>query len=430
MKSNFLLIALCTLVSFCFQSTVHSQVKKNDSIHQQINLTTDRIFNKLVQVRRDFHENPELAGKEVRTQEVIKKHLLSLGLKVQTDVYGKAVIGILEGSKKGKRVAWRADMDALPNSFTDKVDFPSKNEGVQHGCGHDIHMAIALGIAEVLTENRKAISGTVYFIFQPEEETFVGAKKMVENAKFAKLKLDEIYGLHVTALPVGQVMVKPNEVFAYQRRVQIRLSNALSEEKISDLTKKIDATLFRVASNSKPWELPLVVDPKVGLASPNTIFKDYLISEKFDHYTKNDTWHIEANLYETEFANLKNIISTISKVVESTGYTGQLQSISFTMENPTVKNDPQLTDFSIETLNRVYGNGFVARDYGQVPFFNDDFAYFQQKVKGVYFLFGGSNFQKGVIAMNHAPDFEVDEECIRIGVRTFSSLLTESLEAK
>ena len=106
-------------------------------------------------------------------------------------------------------------MDALSNDFPDIVDFKSKVKGVQHSCGHDIHLGIALGIAEVLAKNKHSLSGKVYFIFQPQEETFFGAKSMLNNNLLTKITPDEIYGLHVTVLPVGQIMVKPNEIFAY-----------------------------------------------------------------------------------------------------------------------------------------------------------------------------------------------------------------------
>ncbi|QSW88213.1 amidohydrolase [Flavobacterium endoglycinae] len=407
-------------------SIVAQNNKSKIETQKSIQLETDKIFEKLVQIRRDFHENPELAGKEKRTQEIIKKQLIDLGLKVETDIYGYGVVGILEGAKKGKRIAWRADMDALPNDFPDKSSFKFKTKGVQHGCGHDVHMTIALGIAEVLVKNKKSLHGTVYFIFQPEEETFIGAKKMVENEIFSKFKIDEIFALHVTALPTGQIMVKPNEMFAYQKEIGIQFKTALSNEEVKDLSAKIRKSLVRTINDSKPWEIQSILDPKIGLTNPNTIFKDYLISEEnFRSYSKNDTFRVNAEIYETDATRLKNIIPTVEKVIADNNYGSKLLSVSFIKENPTVLNHPNLTKTSINILDKIFGKGFVVPDYGQVPYFNDDFAYFQQKIPGVYFLLGGSNFQKGIIAMNHAPNFEVDEECIRTGVRTFSSLLFE-----
>lgn len=399
--------------------------------HESIKLQTDRIFGNLIKIRRDLHENPELAGNEIRTKKVIAQYLLDLGLEVDTNIYGHGVIGILKGGRKGKKIAWRSDMDALPNDFADEVAFKSKNKGVQHGCGHDIHMAVGLGIAEVLVKNKASLNGTVYFIFQPEEETFIGAKAMINDGLFSKIKPNEIYGLHVSALPVGQIMVKPNEMFAYQKRVKIQLKNELSKEEVTALTKKIHSSLYRVSASSKPWEIQLMIDPKMGLKNANTIFKDYLfMDENFNTHTKNNTLSLQAYLYETDSTKLKDLIPKIKQVIEDSGYKDQLLSISFVQENPTVINDEKLTNTASKTLQNIYGKEVMIADHGQVPYFNDDFAYFQQKIPGVYFFLGGSNPEKGIVAMNHAPNFQVDEESIRTGVQCFSSLIVERLKKK
>lgn len=430
MKRQLLFSLIFIIFVGCQQNFVIGQEKKNEFLtHELIRLETDKIFDKLVQIRRRFHENPELSGKEKLTQATIKKYLLDLGLRVETDIYGYGVVGVLEGRKKGKNIAWRADMDALPNDFPDEVDFKSKTKGVQHGCGHDIHLAIALGIAEVLAKHKKSLHGTVYFIFQPEEETFVGAKGMINNSLFSRISPDEIYGLHITALPVGQIMVKPDEVFAYQKRFRIKVKNDLTDDQVKDITKNIYNLLFRAENGSKPWEIQSIIDPKIGLGSPATIFKDYLIlDENFTRYSENGELFLEVALYETNSNNLKNILPKIKQAIETKGYKDKLISVSFIQENPTVMNDRKLTNAAIKTLRQIYGNESVVNDYGQVPYFNDDFAYFQQKVPGVYFLLGGSNFEKGIIAMNHAPNFRVDEKCIKIGVESFSSLILERLK--
>ena len=422
-KLIFILTCLIT-----YASSAQEPKGKTASIHESVKLQTDLIFNNLVKIRRDLHENPELAGNEIRTQKVIAQHLLDLGLEVDTNIYGHSVVGILKGGKKGKKIAWRSDMDALSNEFADEVPFKSKTRGIQHGCGHDIHMAIGLGIAEVLAKDKAALRGTVYFIFQPEEETFIGAKGMINDGLFSKIKPDEIYGLHVTALPVGQIMAKPNEMFAYQKRVRIQLKNELPKEETKILTEKIRRFLFRAAANSRPWEIQHMVDPKIGLSNPNTIFKNYrFMDDNFSSRFKNGVFSLEAYLYETNPSNLKDLIPRIRQAIEDSGYKEQLLSVSFIQENPTVINDKKLTNMALKTLENIYRKEVVLTDYGQVPFFNDDFTYFQQKVPGVYFFLGGSNPEKEIIAMNHSPNFEFDEESIRTGVRCFSSLILERL---
>ena len=155
-----------------------------------------------------------------------------------------------------------------------------------------------------------------------------------------------------------------------------------------------------------------------------------MMDQNFNIYSKQDQLFLEAYLYETEQSNLQKIIPAIEKLIRESDLKDKLLSVSFIQANPTVLNDEQLTKKAIKTLSGVYGDHLMMPDYGQVPYFNDDFAYFQQKVPGVYFLLGGSNIEKGMIAMNHAPNFMVDEECIKIGVRSFSSLIVERLKEK
>ncbi len=414
-----LLLITCSLNTFA---------QKGDT-QAYFDLETDKIFDKLVALRRDFHEHPELAGNENQTQEIIKRYLLDLGMEVQTDIYGHSVLGILKGGKPGKKIAWRADMDALPNDFPDEVAYRSKVEGVQHGCGHDVHLAIGLGIAEVLSRKKELLHGTAYFVFQPEEETFRGAKGMIDQGLLIRTNPDEIYGLHVTALPAGKIMVKTNEMFAYQKQIRIKFTNTLTKEEGKELAFEVRSTLSRSAKNAKPWEIQRIADPADGLSSPTTIFRDYLIMDQdFVTYTNNNELFLEAYIYETNRSNLKDIIPKVEQLIGAGKFKEKLLSISFVQENPTVVNDVALTKSAINLLTRSYGKDLISPDHGQVPFFNDDFAFYQQKVPGVYFFLGGSNTEKGIVAMNHAPHFNVDETCIRIAVRSFSTLINTRLK--
>ncbi len=427
MKLKNHLILLVSLLNI----TMGCKTSDEKTIHQKIEKDTEEIFDSLVEIRRDFHQNPELAGNESRSSEIIANYLSDLGLEVKTKIAGNGVIGILKGKENGKNVAWRVDMDAIPSDFPDKVSYRSKVSGVQHGCGHDVHMAIGLGIAEVLSQNKDSLNGTVYFIFQPEEETFVGAKNMVANSKFSKMNIDEIYSLHVTALPLGQIVVKPNEMYAYQKRVQITFSDKFSKDDAKTLYNKIRSDILRKKDGANPWEIPKAFDSIIGLTNPNTIFKNYLfLEENFVTEEDNNQLHIKADLYETKKSNLPKILPKIEQIINNSAYKSEFITTSYIQENPTVLNDEKLTDNAINILNNIYGNKTVLTNYGQIPYFNDDFIYFQQKIPGVYFLLGGSNRENGIIAMNHAPNFRVDEECIKIGVKSFSSLILERINSE
>lgn len=425
LKKTFL---LCVFIGSLFTSCKPSD-KKN--IHQKIKLNTDEIFDSLVQIRRDFHEHPELAGNEKRTSKIIADYLSHIGLEVTTDFSGNAVLGVLKGEKEGKHIAWRADMDALPHNLPDNVFYSSKVAGVQHGCGHDVHMAIGLGIATVLAKNKEAVQGTIYFIFQPEEETFVGAKNIVQSSLFSKIKLDEVYALHVTDLPVGDIMVKPNEIYAYQKRIELTFNNTIKKKEAISLYAEIRNQMLRKKAGGNPWELSMAFDATNGLSNPNTIFNDYLfLEEKVVVESDEQQLYVKAYLYETDPSNLEQIVPEITVIISNSIHKEKFISASFIQENPTVLNEEDLTLQAIQTLNEIYGTETVEKAYGQIPYFNDDFYYFQQDIPGVYFLLGGSNIEKGIRAMNHASNFGVDEECIRLGVRAFSSLLIERAQKK
>jgi metal-dependent amidase/aminoacylase/carboxypeptidase family protein len=425
MKRLLVLILSCAFVLFHTGCQHHARPRAaSDTIRVQ----TDSLFEKLVGIRRDLHEHPELAGGEIRTSATIAAHLREMGLEVRTGQYGHSVVGILRGGHPGRTIAWRAELDALPGDFHDPALFRSQTPDVHHACGHDIHMAIALGIAEVLAKHRESLHGTVVFIFQPEEETFKGAKALIARGVFSSITPDEIYGVHVTALPVGQIVVRENEMFSYQRRVSIRLKNELTKTEIERLTKRVHSELSRARPGAKPWEIQNIADPLIGVTALNTAFQDYLIMDgNFDTRAEKQELVLEANLYETTASNLGNIIPRIERAIEASGHKTQLISVSYVQENPTVLNNATLTRLSIDTLQRTQGVDAVMPAYGQGPFFNDDFAYYQQKIPGVYFFLGGSNTGKNLIAMNHAPDFQVDEESIRVGVRSFSSLIIARL---
>ena len=162
-----------------------------------MNLNPDllSIKNQIIKTRRDFHKHPELSFQEHRTASIVAKSLKKFGLKVQKNIGKTGVVGLLKGSKAGKTIALRADMDALPIQEISKVSYKSINDGIMHACGHDAHTAILLGVAEVLSNNKNKIKGNIKFIFQPAEEGYGGAKYMIDDG--ALDNVEEIYALHV-----------------------------------------------------------------------------------------------------------------------------------------------------------------------------------------------------------------------------------------
>ncbi|WP_289645223.1 M20/M25/M40 family metallo-hydrolase [Maribacter aestuarii] len=183
---------------------------------------------------------------------------------------------------------------------------------------------------------------------------------------------------------------------------------------------------YEEKDKTNPWQILKAFDTIDGLSNPNTILKDYFfIDEFFSTEEDSGQFKIIASAYETNKSNLPQILPKIEQIIHDSEFKDQFIATSYIQENPTVLNDERLTHKAENILNEIYGTETVVTGYGQVPYFNDDFIYFQQKTPGVYFLLGGSNLEKGIVAMNHAPNFNVDEECIRVGVKSFSSLILE-----
>lgn len=410
-------LLLCTIIS-CQQS------EKNNS-HQEIEKYTNEIFDSLVNIKRDLHMNPELSGQEKRTSEIVADYLKDLGLEVKTNISGNGVVGILKGGKKGKKIAWRADMDAIRIETNDTVKYHSQNKGIAHMCGHDVHTTIGLGIANVLSNQKENLAGTVYFIFQPSEETFTGAKDLIKNGLFDIIEPDEIYGLHIGPAEKGTVNTRAKELFAYQKAIQIKLKPDGNEEEVESFLKTIMQGFVRNTPNSSPWSLDYLTDQQMGLENKETIYKDYFILQYAGLDRKDDFISFNANFLETNKEKIDSIPLQIKNKILNSKFKNSLISIEYSGGNPTVYNNPELTKVALQTIDSLYNQELIKPIYGQIPYFNEDFIYYQQKVSGVMFLLGGSNMEKGIISMPHTPDFAVDDETIKFGVKSFSSLVLE-----
>ncbi len=396
-----------------------------DSIKQKLIDKKNQFHDGLVHLKRDLHQHPELSGKEKRTSKIVQDYLLDLGLEVRTDFGGYSVVGILKGSKEGKKIAWRADMDAALHVFGSN---PNAKPKAAHVCGHDIHTTIGLGIANTLSKMKDRMIGTVYFIFQPAEETFKGAKSMIENGLFQEIHPDEIFGLHVFPTEVGTVSSKPNELFAYQRRIKLTFDTTIDQNAFRKFLKELLEGFIRHKANGEPWSLVDLNDPKYGLSNPKTIYNDYFIlGSNISTRNGDNTISFECTYYETDSTRLDSISKTITNTILDSEYAKFYIKTSFTAERPTVLNDSKLTEESLTILKGLYGEEKVKTFYGQIPYSNEDFIFYQNEVPGVMFLLGGSNKEKGINALPHTSEFEVDEEVIPLGVNIFSNFLTKRI---
>ena len=256
---------------------------------QSYNLDKDysKIEKKVIDWRHHFHQNPELSNREFKTAEKIAEHLKSLGIEVQTGVAKTGVVGLLKGKKSGKVIALRADIDALP--VTERNDLPFKSNakseflgvetGVMHACGHDTHIAILMGVAEVLAKNKDKINGTVKFIFQPAEEgpppgEEGGAGLMIKEGVLESPKVDAIFGLHINSgTPVGTIKYKTEGIMAAVERFVIKVKG-------------------KQTHGSQPWSGvdPILISAKIIDGLQTIISRNAKLTEEGAVITKGDLY--------------------------------------------------------------------------------------------------------------------------------------------
>ncbi|WP_304133098.1 M20 metallopeptidase family protein [Mesonia mobilis] len=419
--------SLCIWPLILISTLVFGQEQQQANIHQIIQQHSEEIFDSLVEIRRDFHRYPEAAGEEVKTSAKIIEYLQNLGLEVHQNIGGNGVVGILKTNKKGKKIAWRADIDALKTDLPDVVSYESKNKGVRHICGHDIHASVALGIANVLSKIKEQLSGTIYFIFQPAEEIWQGAKAMIDDGLFEIIDPEEIYALHLSPMPEGIIATRAKNLFADYKVIQLKFDKKEDAAELSNYVKNLLENLQNVPNDSPFWDMQTLMDPELGLINPNTIFKDYVTLNS--EVSIKENLIIKASLSASDPDKLDSVLKQLKSEISQSEFSEKLIEIQFTKEIALVLNDQKLAEDAIQQISEVYGKQSSINLHGIIPDGrSDDFAYFQQKIPGVYFLMGGSNYQKGIISMPHSPNFNVDENCIKTGVQYFSSLIAEKLK--
>lgn len=406
-------------------------------LHSRIDAAAARVNDSVIACRRDLHEHPELGNREERTAKIVADKLRALGIDVQEKVAHTGVIGLLRGGKPGKVVALRADMDALP--VTEQVDLPFASKvrttyngqevGVMHACGHDAHVAILLGVAEVLAGMRSELPGTVKFLFQPAEEGAPqgeegGAKLMVEEGALDNPKVDAVFGLHVTSrFPVGEIAYRPEGMMA-----------AVDSFKIVVRGKQ--------THGAYPW---LGVDPIV-VASQIVLGLQTIPSRQLDSTVapsivtvgaihggvRNniipDSVEMIGTIRSLDAKMRDEIHTRIRRTAESIATSGGATAeVTITTGYPITYNDATLTERSLPSLRNAAGAKNVRLVNAVLG--AEDFSFFQQKVPGLFFWLGTRpvNETAEQAASNHSPLFFVDESGLALGVRAMAYVAADYL---
>jgi amidohydrolase len=414
---NFPILAVVLVTSLSAQSSL----SQSSSLDNLIESRAQAIESKVIAWRRDIHEHPELSNREFRTSALVADHLRALGLDVETNIAHTGVVGTLIGGRPGPVVALRADMDALPVTEAVDVSFKStvtttyngQDVGVMHACGHDNHVAILMGAAEVLSSMRDEIPGTIKFIFQPAEEgpplgEEGGADMMIDEGVLRNPDVDAIFGLHISperfditvtgtqthaAQPwngVDPIVLSSQIVLGLQTIVSRQINTTTAPAVIS-------VGMFRggVRNNIIPDETTLT----------GTI-------RTFDPDMREDIH--------------RRIQRTAQSIAESGGATAE---VTIHPGVPVTYNDDELTRQFAPSLERVYGGDNVL----EAPMVTgaEDFSFFQEEVPGFFFFIGGrpADIPASEAIPNHSPLFFVDEGALLPGVKAMSTLAVDYLQS-
>lgn len=400
----------------------------------------DAIDAKVIKWRHHLHENPELSNREFKTAEYIAKHLNSLGIEVETGIAHTGVVGVLKGDKPGPVVALRADMDALP--VTERVDVPfaskvkstylGKETGVMHACGHDTHVAMLMGAAEILVGMKKDIAGTIVFLFQPAEEGAPpgeegGAKLMVEEGVLTKHKVDAAFGLHINSgTEVGKVRYKPGGAMAAVNRFVVNVKGAQTHgsapwggiDPITVSAQIIQGLQMIISRQTELTKEPAVIS--IGKISGGV--RSNIIPEEVEMIGTIRTLDREMQKEIHE-----RIVRTATKIAESVGATAEV-----TIEEgyPVTYNDPGLTAEMLPTVNATAGSDNVILSKAITG--AEDFSFFAEKVPGLFLFVGGmpKGQDPAKAAPHHTPDFYIDDSGMKTGVKLYVNLALDYLQKK
>lgn len=406
----------------------------DDVLPESVQRGVEGVTEKVVAWRRDIHANPELGNREFRTAGLVADHLNSLGMEVTTGVAHTGVVGILRGGD-GPVVALRADMDGLP--VTEEVDVPfastvrttynGEEVGVMHACGHDNHVAILMGVAEVLAGMGDSLPGTVMFLFQPAEEGAPdgeegGAELMLEEGVFEWLTPDVVFGLHVWPAPAGSISTRPGGMMASSDSFTIRVHGkqthgAMPWAGVDPIVSasQIVMGLQTIASR----QLDATRTPSiVTVGAIHGGVRHNIIPSEVEMVGTLRTFDAETRTQIHE-----RVTRTAETIASSSGATAE---VDIRLGYPVTANDPALTAQMLPTLQRVAGDKYFEspRVTGA-----EDFSYLAEAVPGLFLFLGIASDDPALVYPNHSPRFYADERALPVGVRALTALTLDYMTA-
>ncbi len=408
-----------------------------DKQRQAIHTKVESMDAKVIAWRRDFHEHPELSNREFRTASIVAKHLQSLGIEVKTGVAKTGVVGILKGALPGPVIALRADMDGLPVLEKNDLPFASKEKGefngqpvsIMHACGHDTHVAILMGVAEILSSMKSELKGTVKFIFQPAEEGAPageegGAKLMVKEGVLENPKVDVIFGLHISGqTEVGKIDYRPEGAMAGAMDLKITVKGKPSHG--ASPWTSVDPIL---TASQIVYGLQTIVSRNVNITKNAAVVtigsihggnRSNIIPEQVELMGTVRTLSLEDKKLVMERIN-----QIATKTAEAAGATAVVD-LPYTIDYPVTYNDPVLTAKMLPSLRKSAGETNVVLVPARTG--SEDFSYFSEKVPGLFIFLGGmpKGQDPATSGPHHTPQFFVDDSGLKLGVSAMCNLVVD-----
>ncbi|UYZ14389.1 M20 family metallopeptidase [Brevibacillus sp. WF146] len=366
--------------------------------------------------RRDFHRHPELSFEEVRTSEIVARHLQQLGLEVRRGVGRTGVVGVLRVEQPGPVIGLRADMDALPIQDQKEAAYRSTVPGKMHACGHDAHTSMLMGAAQFLSQVERPPRGTVVFVFQPAEEDGGGANVMIEDGLLRDYGIEAMAGLHVfPGVSVGEVTAVRGVGCAAADTIRITIIGRgghaahphLAVDSVAVAAEVISA-LQQIASRQVDPLDPIVIT--IGKIQGGTASN--VIAPQVELLGTVRT--LNPALREQMPARIEQVVSGVTSAM------GAAYAFDYEFGYPSIINDDRMVDLVLETAEQVLGPGrcrLVKPSMG-----GEDFSYYTHHVPGVFFRLGVGNPEKLTPYPLHHPLFDIDEDALPVGIAMLSAL--------
>lgn len=390
----------------------------------QIKEKAEKYFAETVATRRHIHANPELSFEEYKTSEFVKGKLTEFGIPFKDGYVKTGIVGLIEGNNPSKKtIALRADLDALPIFEENEKDYKSKNEGVMHACGHDVHTSSLLGAARILNELKDSWEGTIKLIFQPGEERLPGgASLMIKEGALQSPKPNYIFGQHVLpSMEVGKVGFKPGMYMASADEIYMTVKGKGGHAALPHLnvdpvliTSHIIVALQQVVSRNASPSVPTVLSfgKITGNGSTNIIPDKVMVEGTFR--TMNEEWRADAH---------QKIVRLAKEIASSMG--GECD-IEVRKGYPFLVNDEELTLKARERAIQYMGaDNVIDMDLRMTA---EDFSYYTQEMPGCFYRLGTGNVSKGITSGLHTSTFDIDEDALKTGMGLMAWLALCELE--